>query len=173
MPMTLTTFDALVDAFFDKCKEVMKTKGADYTKQSDNKLANFERIAAQLNLSPLQIIAIYQGKHRDAIDSYIINSELESGESLEMRFVDDINYGLLMLAQAIAEGYKPREDWLKFALNTKAKLVGGETDFGGPGRSTAPSGPPMRVVDVPGGRQVCCNPDGDNCCDGEAEDDGS
>ncbi|KKK75194.1 hypothetical protein LCGC14_2876220, partial [marine sediment metagenome] len=100
MPMKLDTFDALVDAFFDKCKEVMKTKGADYTKQSDNKLANFEKAAQRRGMNPLNVIGVYQDKHRDAIDSYINTGGLESSESLEMRFVDEINYDLLMIAQA-------------------------------------------------------------------------
>ena len=163
MPMTPETFDALVDAFFDKCKEVLKTKGADYTKKSDNRLDNFEKAALRRGMNPLNVIGVYQDKHRNAIDSYIKNGELESSESLEMRFVDEINYDLLMIAQTIAEGYAPAEDWLKFALNTKAKLV--EADK--PPTATGTEQPPMRVVDVPGGRQVCCNPDGDDCCDGE------
>jgi len=162
--MTLTTFDALVEAFFAKCKEVMKTKGADYTKQSDNKLANFERAAQRRGMNPLYVIGIYQDKHRDAIDSYIKNGTLESSESLEMRFVDEINYDLLMIAQAIAEGYAPAEDWLK------AALAGIPMSLAEAEEVASPSEPPMRVVDVPGGRQVCCNPDGDDCCDGEDDD---
>ncbi len=168
MPMPLTTFDAMVDAFFDKCKEVMKTKGADYTKKSDNKLANFERMAGLLNLSPLTIIAVYQGKHRDAIDSYINTGGLESSESLEMRFVDEINYDLLMIAQAIAEGYVPQEDWLKLGMDVEKKRTTEEAESAKPAAPTDTS--PMHVVYVPGGRQVCCNPDGDDCCDAEDND---
>lgn len=170
MPMTLPTFDALVDAFFDKCKEVMKTKGADYTKQSDNKLANFEKAGSRRGMSPLYVIGIYQDKHRDCIDSYLKNGELESSESLEMRFVDDINYDLLMIAQAIAEGYSPVEDWLKFAMNTKAKLAE-DPEPAAPSESPAP---PMRIVDAAEQMaktgQVCCNSEGDECCDGEDKD---
>jgi hypothetical protein len=159
--MQLNTFDALVDAFFDKCKEVMKTKGADYTKQSDNKLANFERIAAQFgNLGPRQVIAIYQGKHRDAIDSYMVNGTLESSESLEMRFVDEINYDLLMIAQAIAWGYAPVEDWLKLGMDTERKSVENES-----AKPATPSEPSMRTLDFGRTGQACCNPDGDECCD--------
>lgn len=164
MPMSLTTFDVLVDAFFDKCKEIMKTKGADYTKKSDNKLANFEKAAQRRGINPLNIIGVYQDKHRDAIDSYIKNGELESSESLEMRFVDEINYDLLMIAQAIAEGYGPAEDWLKAAL-VRTPMSRAEAE-----EIANPSEPPMHVVDVPGGRQVCCNPDGDECCDAEDKD---
>lgn len=159
MPMKLETFDALVDAFFDKCKEVMKTKGADYTKQSDNKLANFEKAALRRGMNPLNVIGVYQDKHRDAIDSYINTGGLESEESLEMRFVDEINYDLLMIAQAIAKGYAPAEDWLK------AALAGGPMSLAEAEEAASPSEPPMRVVDGPGGRRACCNPDGDDCCD--------
>ncbi len=161
MPMKLETFDALVDAFFDKCKEVMKTKGADYTKQSDNKLANFEKAAGRRGMSPLNVIGVYQDKHRDCVDSYIKNGELESSESLEMRFVDEINYDLLMIAQAIAEGYAPAEDWLKAALTT---IVTKPADLGKPGE------PPVRTLDFESSGQACCNPDGDECCDTEEED---
>ena len=165
MPMKLDTFDALVDAFFDKCKKVLKTKGADYTKKSDNKLANFEKAALRRGMNPLNVIGIYQDKHRDAIDSYINTGGLESEESLEMRFVDEINYDLLMIAQAIAEGYAPAEDWLKAALAGAPMSLREAEEIASP-----PDVTPMRVVDVPGGRQVCCNPDGQDCCDTEDND---
>ncbi len=166
MPMSLMTFDALVDAFFDKCKETYKTKGRDNIKQSPNQLENFERLGRRRGVSPLQIIAVYQDQHRGIIDSYIINGELQSSEPLEMRFVDEINYALLMIAQAIAEGYAPAEDWLKAALAAT-------TNTTAPGESLClpPDGtPPIHVVDAPGGRQACCNPDGDECCDAEDND---
>ena len=141
MPMKLETFDALVDAFFDECKRVLKTKGADYTKKSDNKLANFEKAASRRGMNPLNVIGIYQDKHRDAIDSYINTGGLESEESLEMRVVDEIDYDLLTIAQAIAQGYTPVEDWLKFALNTKAKLLEDTT------AKPAPGDPPIKTLD--------------------------
>ena len=167
MPMKLDTFDALVDAFFDKCKEVMKTKGADYTKQSDNKLANFEKAAQRRGMNPLNVIGVYQDKHRDAIDSYINTGGLESSESLEMRFVDEINYDLLMIAQAIVQGYEVREDWLKFAMNTKRKRTTEEAQSAKP---AAPSAPPMQTLDFDKTGQACCNPDGEDCCDAEDKD---
>ncbi len=168
MPMKLETFDALVDAFFDKCKEILKTKGADYTKKSDNKLANFEKAAQRRGMSPLYVIGIYQDKHRDCIDSYIKNGALESSESLEMRFVDEINYDLLMIAQAIAEGYTPEEVWLRDALETKPKLA--EVDEAA--KPAAPGDPPpIRTLDFESTGRACCNPDRDECCDvGEDED---
>ena len=171
MPMQLDTFDALVDAFFDKCKEVLKTKGADYTKQSDNKLANFEKAAQRRGMSPLTVISVYQDKHRDAIDSYIKNGELESSESLEMRFVDEINYDLLMIAQAIAEGYVPAEDWLKVALTgAPTNPEAPEVPVGIANLTSPPSEPPMRTVDFESTGQACCNPGGEDCCDAEDKD---
>ena len=167
MPMTLATFDALVDALFDKCKEMYRTKGLDNIKGSSNRFENFERLARRRGASPLFIIATYQDKHRDCIDSYIENGRLGGSESLEMRFVDDIAYGALMLGQAIAEGYTPTEDWLKAALNTERKSVEDKT-----AKPAAPGDPtPMRTLDFGKTGQACCNPDGDECCDvGEDED---
>ncbi len=115
MPMDKTIFYAMAQAVLIQCLEVMTTKGEDYTKQSDNKLANFERQAERNGLPPQKIIDIYAQKHQDAIDSYRLNGAVES-EPLEMRFVDRINYLLLELAQDIATGYVPREEWLIEAL---------------------------------------------------------
>ena len=168
MPMKLDTFDALVDAFFDKCREVMKTKGADYTKQSGNKLANFEKAALRRGMNPLNVIGVYQDKHRDAIDSYVNTGGLESSESLEMRFVDEINYDLLMIAQAIAQGYVPQEDWLKLGMDTERKRT---TEDAQSAKPAAPGDPtPMMTVDFDKTGQACCNPDGEDCCDAEDKD---
>ena len=81
-----------------------------------------------------------------------------------MRFVDEINYDLLMIAQAIAEGYTPAEDWLKCALNTERKTMEADENA----KPAAPGDPPpIRTLDFESTGQACCNPDGDECCDAE------
>jgi len=115
MPMKNETFYDLVRATMIKCLEVMRTKGEDYTEGSDNKLANFESEALELDLTAPQVIHIFANKHQKAINNYRKIGKLES-EALEMRFVDRINYLFLELAEYIALGYDPREGWLIEAL---------------------------------------------------------
>ena len=119
MPMSNTKFLAMVQATLLKCIEVMQTKGKEYTESSDNKLANFEAESLETNVPVLDIIHIFANKHQKAINNYRKTGRVES-EALEMRFVDRINYLFLELAECIALGYEPREDWLREALESES-----------------------------------------------------
>jgi len=118
--MNNETFYALVQATMLKCIEVMRTKGDEYTEGSDNKLANFESEAVELDLTAPQIIHIFANKHQKAINNYRKTGAVES-EALEMRFVDRINYLFLELAEYIGLGYGPREVWLREALSLQGQ----------------------------------------------------
>ena len=115
MPMGNSQFYDFVQAMMLKCIEVMRTKGEEYTEGSDNKLANFEEEALETNVPVLDIIHIFANKHQRAINNFRKTGRVES-EALEMRFVDQINYLFLELAECIALGYDPREEWLIEAL---------------------------------------------------------
>jgi len=179
-------FYNIVGAMFNKCLEVLAQKGHIYA-GDDNRLANFERAAARRGVPPNVIIDIYRHKHEDAIDTF--RRELDLGEASsdpeppEMRYVDDINYLLLDFADAVANGgYEPQEEWLRNALAATDQpehpnILQLRKQFAEQGLSVDP--PPdatptgVTVAHVPKGKDgdeavdVCCNPDGDDCCDTE------
>lgn len=94
-----TVYDNLMLETFENCQKLGKLKGGEYAGDYD-RLANFRRNGAQLDL-PMEIIwAVYAGKHWDAIQQYcqdLKNSKKrERLESIEGRIDDLIVYLVLM-----------------------------------------------------------------------------
>ena len=85
--MNLETFNQLVAKMREEQDELLQRKGADYTRHDPDRLANFRRLAKDLDVSPLVVWAIYAGKHWDAIMAYVKTSKAES-EDIRTRFVD-------------------------------------------------------------------------------------
>jgi hypothetical protein len=78
--------------------EIMGTKGIEYT-QGDaetNRLANFYRLGAELNLDPKLVLWIYLKKHLDSIVCFIKQGKEYSTEKIEGRIHDARNYLLLL-----------------------------------------------------------------------------
>ncbi len=90
-------FRALVNATADNLLELTDTKGREYA-NSDDQLANFKRLADQLNLSPAQIAYVYLTKHLDSIQSHIRDPEKLLSEPVESRIDDAILYLILLKA---------------------------------------------------------------------------
>ncbi|KKL86547.1 hypothetical protein LCGC14_1943610 [marine sediment metagenome] len=163
MPMSNSQFYGMVEAMMLKCIEVMQTKGKEYTESSDNKLANFEAESLETNVPVLDIIHIFANKHQKAINNFRKTGRVES-EALEMRFVDRINYLFLELAECIALGYDPREEWLTEALGSQ-----GQNDT--PGSDIDPDEEAMRADLTPApkpiedGEPCCGHPGNEQCCE--------
>lgn len=75
--------------------QLSKTKGQEYA-GSDDALANFRRIGAQLGLPPQVVLWVYLGKHIDAIASYVRNGHVLSEEPITGRIDDAILYLILL-----------------------------------------------------------------------------
>lgn len=95
--MTAGDFDQLVQAARTRQDRLLTTKGADYTRHSADRLANFKRTAAATGQSPLQVWAGLAFKHWDAILAYILTGKTES-EAIEGRLDDLVNYLFLLEA---------------------------------------------------------------------------
>jgi hypothetical protein len=80
--------------------ELLRSKGEDYTRSDPDRLANFKRLAKDLNIRPIQVWAIYSGKHWDALMAFAKTGKVES-EDIRTRFIDLQNY--LYLGQALLE----------------------------------------------------------------------
>jgi hypothetical protein len=97
--MTFQQFDKFQE---DLLKEVVKmkdTKGKEYA-NSEDRFANFNRLAPRLGISNLAVCLVYLTKHMDAIESYCKTGKTHSTESIQGRIVDAITY-LTLLAGMI------------------------------------------------------------------------
>lgn len=102
--MTPGTFNAFSAGFMQEMKDVLETKGHDYTSGSEDRLRNFKAIAASIGCSPMLVWYIYFRKHVDSISTFVQHGELKS-EPVRGRFMDIANYAILgaALAQDLAE----------------------------------------------------------------------
>ncbi len=102
--MTQQDFLELLNKLEAEEHRLLDVKGMEYT-QADNKenrLANFQRLAVELNDDPKKILWVYLKKHLDAILCYIKIGHTVSEESSFGRIKDARNY-LALLAGLITE----------------------------------------------------------------------
>ena len=102
--MTNADFIESAREFFEECLRTMNTKGKEYA-GSDDKFANFKRLAKKYNVPAEEICGIYMTKHLDSIDSFIRErqtgksvTEIETrlSEPIGGRIMDAINYLLIL-----------------------------------------------------------------------------
>jgi len=75
-------------------------KGKEYA-NSEDRLANFKRLAVQLDLTPAHVLIVYAVKHMDSILRFIrVRGREETTESIETR-IDDVQNFLDLLASML------------------------------------------------------------------------
>ncbi len=94
MPEQTQTPRSVLEDLLDGIRELWQYKGADYTRGSEDRLANFRRNAESLGLDMRQVWAVYASKHWDAIMTWVKNGQVES-EPIEGRLYDIATYALL------------------------------------------------------------------------------
>jgi hypothetical protein len=100
-------FISLMDSMHEEEKEEHLKKNADYADRNGlNILANFERVAQNLNITPQMALLIYMEKHMDAIRTYIRFGSVMS-EPIEGRIKDARVY--LSMLRAMVEQKKAIE----------------------------------------------------------------
>jgi hypothetical protein len=102
--MTFDEFDRVTDEIFHQVLKMRDTKGKEYAR-SEDRFANFNRLAAELGLKREHVLWVYTAKHLDGIVSYVNNGRAFSTERVEGRIVDAITY-LLLLAGMVRENDK-------------------------------------------------------------------
>lgn len=95
--MTHEQFIKFQDQLHKEIYDIGDTKGKEYA-HSNDRFANFRRLADQLNLKDYQVGWVYATKHIDSIISYIKEGKIFSEESIRGRFKDAILYFELILA---------------------------------------------------------------------------
>lgn len=84
----------LIRQVADEVLGVNKSKGGEYSGDT-NALANFERLAVELNMSPEKVLWVYMTKHLDSIRTYIKNISTQIDEA------DRLNGPLPVLSEPI------------------------------------------------------------------------
>lgn len=99
--MTPNDFNKYQLELIDKVLKITESKGKEYANSAVDRFANFNRLAAQLDMSNIKVCMVYLTKHFDAISNYVKTEEILS-EPIEGRIVDAITY-LILLAGMIKE----------------------------------------------------------------------
>ena len=103
-------FINLMNNMHEEEKEEHLRKNADYADRNGiNILANFERVAQNLNITPQMALLIYMEKHMDAIRTYIRFGSVMS-EPIEGRIKDARVYLSLLRAMVEQKKSVKRED---------------------------------------------------------------
>jgi len=95
--MNTQEFLDILDNTWDTLVQLTKSKGHEYA-NSDNQLANFERLSETLGLAPDAVCFVYLAKHMDAIQNHIREPERAASEPISGRIDDAILYLLLLKA---------------------------------------------------------------------------
>jgi hypothetical protein len=89
--MTNEDFVTFRDQFNKECEDTLLKKGEAYTQNSADRHKNFKANAERWGLSPIQVWAIYFGKHLDSITHFVKNGK-EGPEGVRGNFMDLRNY---------------------------------------------------------------------------------
>ena len=93
--MDIRRFTTLVAKARARQDQLLKLKGADYTGGNEDRLNNFKESARALNLTDLEVWAVYFLKHIAAITTYVKDGKVQS-ENIKGRIDDAINYLYLL-----------------------------------------------------------------------------
>ena len=104
--MTQKEFDKLSKALDFMCKDIMKSKGPEYTQENRDVLANFKNTAERLNTTEMKGLGCVFRQANIKYYAHLNNANLKQAETIESRFADIINYCHLGLAL-----FKERTKW--------------------------------------------------------------
>lgn len=99
--MTHTEFNVYQERLLMEVVAMKDTKGKEYA-NSEDRFANFNRLAAALGMANYQVGWVYLAKHLDSIASYCRYGRTFSNEGIEGRIIDAITY-LTLIAGMIEE----------------------------------------------------------------------
>lgn len=87
-------YNELTQDFWEHLQSVSSAKGVEYGSK-DDRLANFKRIAKQVELDPKRVLMVFASKHWDSINHYVITGEAGT-EPIRDRLYDLVNYMCLL-----------------------------------------------------------------------------
>lgn len=102
--MNSDQFDEYQKKLLEEVVGMGQTKGKEYA-HSEDRFANFNRLAVGLDIPSLTIAWIYTKKHLDGIESYVKEGKTFSTEGIRGRIIDAIVY-LTLIGGMIEEESK-------------------------------------------------------------------
>lgn len=93
--MNFPEFETVQDKTLSECRAMSGTKGKEYA-NSEDRFANFNRLAERLHLDRKLVWLVYFTKHMDAIESFVHLNRTLSEENIHGRIVDAITYLTLL-----------------------------------------------------------------------------
>jgi hypothetical protein len=120
--MTFEEFDTFFDELMAECRHMRTTKGKEYAHSSEDRFANFKRIAERKNVKPALVASIYLQKHMDGIESFINTGVIHSTERVRGRIVDAITY-LGLIAGILHEEEMKDDPHEQFKMGPSGSLV--------------------------------------------------
>lgn len=99
-------YDIVKDTFI-ACESILRKKGPDYTKGSEDALHNFKEGGAEMGLPPDKVHYIFMKKHWAAVTNFIKTGGQSQSEPIDGRIHDLINYLTLLKAYYIETGQIP------------------------------------------------------------------
>jgi len=91
-----------IQNLIDSCLGLLANKGAEYSRGEEDVNSNFKRVAEAIGSDPVSVAYVYFLKHIDSITNYVKTRQTPSGEPIEGRIHDAINY-LAILGSLIEE----------------------------------------------------------------------
>ena len=110
--MTAKEFLEFYEKLVEEEKKIFTLKGKEYSGEI-NRFSNFERIAEELGLHPIEVLWVYATKHKDSISTFIKEKKVHSNEDIIGRIHDLRNYlallaGLIVKCRNLPKGHKWR-----------------------------------------------------------------
>lgn len=103
--MTDHDFKLHCQNLIDEAQKIRDAKQPEYTKMSEDVLANFKNSGKNLDVPALYVWSIFMDKQLSSVQAHIKNPNLERAEPIESRFADLYNY--ILLGYAL---FKEKED---------------------------------------------------------------
>lgn len=128
--MTFEQFDKFQAELLEEVVKMNNTKGKEYANGED-RFGNFNRLSAELGISPAQIGWVYLTKHLDSLRQYIRTGKTHSEESPYGRFLDAIVYLTLIAGMCKEHNVEEHEkEARKAVVRLKCRYCGLECDYG-------------------------------------------
>lgn len=94
--MDINEYSVLIKRLTEHRHGLSDSKRKDYTKGSDDVLANFKNVAESTGLRPEQVLLVYMQKQFDAVANYVKSNGQSESEPIKERISDLLNYGELL-----------------------------------------------------------------------------
>lgn len=121
--MVIEQYSELIKQLTEHRHGLSASKRKDYTKGSDDVLANFKNVAESTGLRPEQVLLVYMQKQFDAVANYVKSNGQSESEPIKERISDLLNYGELLWGLINDDGTTNEiQDWEEYIEETQLDM---------------------------------------------------